>query len=181
MSAGQIVSVVVVAVLLFWAIGAHNRLVALRNAIGAAWQQLDALLQHRGNLIAPMLPVLRAQLLNEQRALDALTASLAQVEACAGAVRSRPSAAPAVASLAMAEAMFDAASARVVAIIEQHAEVASRADVAPGIAELRDVGAKIVFARQWYNEAAKAYNTAVRQFPTRFLSALFGLHRAGQL
>ena len=55
MSFGQIVSLVVAAVLLFWAIGAHNRLIALRNAIGSAWAQLDALLKRRQALVEQLL------------------------------------------------------------------------------------------------------------------------------
>ena len=41
MSDTQIVVLALAAVLVFWTLGAYNRLVALRNAIGSAWQQGD--------------------------------------------------------------------------------------------------------------------------------------------
>jgi LemA protein len=181
LSVGQIVSLGAAALLLFWGIGAHTRLIALRNAIGVAWAQLDALLQRRGALLATLLPSLRGQLPDEQRALDALTAAAGQVDACAMAVRARPSAAPAVASLAMAEAMFAGAATRLLAIVEQHAAPAAHAEVAPAVAELRELEGKVAFARQWFNEAVGAYHEAVREFPTRVLSRLFGLRVAGRL
>jgi LemA protein len=36
------------AVLVFWRVGGYNRLVALRTGLGAAYAQVDELLQRRG-------------------------------------------------------------------------------------------------------------------------------------
>ena len=47
MSTQQLLLIATAALLVFWGLGAHNRLVALRNGIIAAWAQVDEPLQRR--------------------------------------------------------------------------------------------------------------------------------------
>ena len=42
MSTGQILTLALAAVLVFWMLGAYNRLVRLRKAIGVAWAHVEA-------------------------------------------------------------------------------------------------------------------------------------------
>ncbi|MBN8494010.1 MAG: LemA family protein, partial [Burkholderiales bacterium] len=46
---------------------------------------------------------------------------------------------------------------------------------------LQESAQRIGFARQLFNDAVHAYNEAVRQFPTRLLTRLFGFGAAGTL
>ena len=54
MTAGQWASLAVAAILVFWMVGAYNRLVALRSAIGSAFQQVDELLRRRQAAVEPL-------------------------------------------------------------------------------------------------------------------------------
>ena len=65
MSTDQLLLVAGAALLVFWMLGAHNRLVALRNAIIAAWAQVDEPLQRRAAALQPLVAGLRAQLPDE--------------------------------------------------------------------------------------------------------------------
>ena len=47
MTTGQIVLIATAALLLFWGVGAYNRLVSLRAAMAAAWSPIDAQLRRR--------------------------------------------------------------------------------------------------------------------------------------
>ena len=47
MSTTSLVSLVVFALLLFWAVGAYNRLVRLKNVIANAFGQIDVQLKRR--------------------------------------------------------------------------------------------------------------------------------------
>jgi LemA protein len=167
------------AVLAFWAIGARNRLMSLRNAIGAAWLQIDALLKRRYALVETLLLELRPSFVHESRTLDALLAAAVQLGACADAVRARPSAAAAASSLALAEGVFGQAMSRVLALLDT--PPADGTDVHPTIAELVDLETRLGFSRQAFNDAVGAFNAALAQFPTRLLSRLFGLRAAGRL
>jgi LemA protein len=80
-------------------------------------------------------------------------------------------------TLSAAEATLAAALARVLALQEQRPSLAA---IEP-LAVLQESAQRIGFARQLFNDAVHAYNEAVRQFPTRLLSRLFGFGNAGPL
>jgi LemA protein len=180
-STGTLVALLGVALLMFWMLGAYNRLVALRNVIGAAWQQVDEALARRGEAVAPLVAQLRDGLVGEGAALDALLSGQAQVTAAADALRPRPVLAEAAQALVRAEATMASASARVLALLDLHPELRSADTVAGPAAGLREVEPRLAFARQVFNAAVQAYNEAVRQWPTQALARLYGFGTAGRL
>ena len=174
-------TVALAAVLLFWVIGAYNRLVGLRNAISAAFGQVDEQLRRRQLLLQALAEVLRPLMGEQSSTLDTLGAAVQQVQAAADVTRPRACSAAAAASLGVAESVLSAALARWLLSIEQHEELRDREEVALRIAELRDIDIKLGFARQLFNEASLQYNRAVHQFPTRLLQPLFRFQSAGRL
>jgi LemA protein len=181
MSAGQWVALAVAAVLVFWMVGAYNRLVAMRTAIGEAYRQVDELVQRRAAAAIALVARAREALASEQGALDAWLAAQAACREAADALRERPVAAGLAAALAASEALLAASGARVMALLEQQPAVLAEATAAAHLATLRETEARMVFARQLFNEAAQAYNDAVRLFPTRLLARLYGFGTAGRL
>lgn len=177
----QIGLLVAAAVLAFWMVGAYNRLVALRNQIGAAWQLVDEVLGKRGEAAIALVTALRGPLAAEQGALDALLTAQAQVRAAADALGARPVMHTLAGALVQAEGAMGAAASRVLALLDQQAELRGDAAVAPHAAVLRDSAARLAFARQLFNDQAQAYNAAARQFPTRLLTRLYGFGTAGRL
>ena len=180
-SGQQVAALLVAALLVFWMLGAYNRLVALRGAIGRAWQQVDDLLQRRAAALLPLVAELRGPMAAEQGALEAWLAAQAAVRAAADQLRARPVAAPHALELATAEAGLAAAGSRVRALVDQHSGLRAEAAVAPHLAELAEVEKRMPFARQLYNEAAAAYNEALHEFPTRLLAVVYGFAPAERL
>ena len=78
-----------------------------------------------------------------------------------------------------AEAHLAAAAARVMALLEQHRELAASTEVAAPLAAWREGQAQLPFARQLFNDKAAAYNEAAALFPTRLVASGFRLSRAG--
>ena len=58
-SLGLIIVAVVVVLIALWAIGAYNRLVALRNRVANAYAQIDVQLKRRHDLIPNLVEVAR--------------------------------------------------------------------------------------------------------------------------
>jgi LemA protein len=181
MSNGQIGVLVAAAILVFWMVGAYNRLVTLRSAIGSAWQQVGEVLARRGEAVALLAASLREPLAAELGALDALLSAQAQLQAAAMALGARPVAASLAAALTAAEAAWASAASRVLALLEQLPELRAEPGIGPQAAVLVECVARLAFARQLFNEAAQAYNSAARQFPTRLLTRLFGFGTAGRI
>jgi LemA protein len=167
-------------VLVFWMLGAYNRLVELRNAIGSAWKQVDDALRRRAEAIATVAAPLRANAdADVTRALDVLRDAEARLRAAADALGARPVRASAAGALAAAEAAVESA----LAVVLRTAEGEAVADEAAAQAwrAIVDSGARLAFARQLFNERSATYNAAARQFPTRLLTRLYGFGTAGRL
>lgn len=169
------------AVGVFWTLGAYNRLVSLRNGIGQAWQTVNEALARRGDAVALLVTALRSPLASEAAALDALLTAQARAAAAAEALSARPVLAPQAEAMVRAEAAMASATARVLALLDLQPELTALDEVAQPAAALRDVEPRLVFARQLFNDAVQAYNEAVRQFPTRLLARLYGFGTAGRI
>jgi LemA protein len=181
LSSTQLGVLAAAAVIVFWMVGGYNRLVALRTGLGAAYAQVDELLQRRGAAVQTLVAALRAPLAAESGALDALLAAQAQVASAADALRARPVMASHAAALVAAESLMRSSASRVLALVEQHPALAATPDIAPPLATLHELPTRLGFARQLYNDAAATYNAAARQFPTRLLTRLYGFGTAGRL
>ncbi|HMO49298.1 MAG TPA: LemA family protein [Rubrivivax sp.] len=179
MSTQQLLLIAFAALLIFWMLGAYNRVVALRNAIATAWAQVEEPLQRRAQAIAPLADGLREALPDEQAAIEALLAAQLELQRAAAAMRTACAQAPRAAALAAAEAALAAALARLLALLDQHPAAADAQ--ALQLAALQHASRRLAFARQLFNDAVQAYNDAVQQFPTRLLTRLFGFAAAGSL
>lgn len=167
--------------LVFWLVGGYNRLVAMRNALGAAVAQIDEGLARRAAAVEPLCAALREPLVDEAGALEALRAAHGALQVASAALRARPAAEPAAQAWLRSEAAWGAAQSRVRALVEHRPDVASRADVAPHLQALADADARIGFARQLFNDAAAAYDEALKLFPTSVLAWAFGFEGAGRV
>ena len=181
MSTTQIVSWIVLAVILFWGVGAYNRLVRLRNVIANSFAQIDVQLKRRYDLIPNLVEVARKYAAHERETLEAVTAARNQAKAAADLARSRPGAAGPVTSLAMAEGVLGTAMGRLMALVEAYPELKADQSLRELSEELTSTENKVAFSRQLFNDAALDYNVAAQQFPTRLLAALFGFREAAML
>ncbi|WP_077038100.1 LemA family protein [Pelomonas sp. KK5] len=177
----QAVLGVVAAILFFWGIGAYNRLMRLRNAIGDAYTLLDQHLSERAALCTKLLASLRPLLPSEQSALDSLDSAQGEAQAAAQAARAKPYAGDPVASLAVASAVHAAALTRLMSLIEHQAELREQAGIDTMVDELKLIERQRAFARQVFNLAVSQYNEAARQFPTRILAGMYGFAEARSL
>jgi LemA protein len=170
-----------IAVLGFWVMGAYNRLMRHRNAIGTAWAQIDDLLVRRAAVIEPLADALQGPLEAEAKTLAALSQALARQRAAALVVRGRPTQASALTAWAAAEGELASPLTRLDALVAQHPELAGSDEVKPLRKQLADLAPRLTYARQAFNEAADAYNQALEEFPTRLLKPLFGFRRTARI
>jgi LemA protein len=166
---------------IFWMVGAHNRVIALRAAIFEAWAQMDTLLEQRAQVIHALSDALWDLWPTGRGAVDALRSAQAQLQTAVQAVRTRPSRAPSAQSLATAEAALNATVARVLNQVESEPGLHAHETVATQMLALFSFGPRVLEARQRFNDASTAYNGAIKQFPTRLLAPVFRFEAAGTL
>jgi LemA protein len=177
----QIVSWIVLAVLVFWGVGAYNRLVRLRNTISNSFAQIDVQLKRRYDLIPNLVEVARKYAAHERETLEAVTAARNQAKAAADVARSRPTAAGAVTSLAMAEQVLGGALSKLMAVVEAYPELKADQSLRELSEELTSTENKVAFSRQLFNDATLDYNNAAQQFPTNLMANVFGFREAAML
>lgn len=175
MSTSQIAWAIAGAALLFWIVGAYNRLVRLRGDIVRGFPPVDeqfrlrqALLQQQIEALAPVLPGAAPR-------IDALRAACQQLETACAHARQHPGATGAITSLKLADEILGEARARL------PVQSAAGLDLSALHAQLGTIDATLSFARRQFNEAVAAYNAALRQFPTVLIVGLFGFRSAGTL
>ena len=173
MTSLEIVLCVVGAALLFWIIGAYNRLVRLRGAIVRQFVPVELQLTQRQALLMQQLEALAPVLPNAVPRLEALRAACRQCHAASSHARVRPGAAGAIASLRLAEDIVGEARARL------PVQAVAGLDLSALNAQLGAADTTLSFARHQFNNAVTEYNAAVRQFPTALIVGLFGFRTAG--
>jgi LemA protein len=158
----------------FWAVGAYNRLVRLKNAIANAFGQIDVQLKRRYDLIPNLVEVARKYLAHEAQTLEAVIAARNQAQSAEQAVAANPLHAGALGALAGAEQALGGALGRLFAVAEAYPELKADQTLRDLSEELASTENRIGFARQAYNDHVLEFNDAAAQFPTLVVARLFG-------
>jgi LemA protein len=175
MSSLQIGAWVAAAVLLFWTVGAYNRLVRLRNAIVGSFDPVDRHFMQRHALLQQQIEAVRSVLIHAAERLEALRAACLQAETARAHAKAHPGAPGAIKSLRLADDILGEARARL------PVQSVGGVDLAELNTQLADAETGLEFARRQFNAAVLDYNGAVQQMPTRLIAGLFGFAPAGTL
>lgn len=181
MTTSNIIVLALGALLLFWAVGAYNRLVRLRNEISNAFAQIDIQLKRRHDLIPNLVEVARKYMEHERETLERVSAARAQVITATDMVRAKPNQPGPILSLGMAEGVLASAMGRFNAVMESYPELKADQRMSDLSEELTHTENKVAFSRQLFNDATLSYNNAAEQFPTNILAGLFGFGAAPML
>ena len=181
MTPTQLISIAVMAVLVFWAVGAYNRLVRLKNIIANAFGQIDAQLKRRYDLIPNLVEAAKKYLSHERETLEAVITARAQAKSASDAARARPSDALAITTLAVAEQGLSSSLGQLFAFNEAYPDLKADQTVRDLSEELTSTENKVTFARQAFNDAVLDYNNAQGQFPAVLIARLFSFAPSAML
>jgi LemA protein len=170
---GFLIFLAVVAVVVFWAIGAYNRLVSLRNQFKNAFAQIDVQLKRRYDLIPNLVETAKAYMKHERETLEAVIRARNSAVSANQAAAADPGSAAAIAGLTAAEGALTGALSKLFALSEAYPDLKANQNMMQLTEELTGTENKISFARQAFNDAVMTFNTAVQQFPTNILASIF--------
>lgn len=181
MTPTQWISIAVLAVLVFWSVGAYNRLVRLKNTIANAFGQIDVQLKRRYDLIPNLVESAKKYLSHERETLEAVITARNQAKSASDTVRSRPANALAVTTLAVAEQALSSSLGQLFALNEAYPELKADQTIRDLSEELTSTENKVTFARQAFNDAVLDYNNAQGQFPAVLVARVFSFEPAAML
>ena len=181
MSPNNLIYIALAALLVFWAVGAYNRLVRLKNIIANAFGQIDVQLKRRYDLIPNLVDVARKYLQHEQATLEAVINARNQARAASDVARSRPANALAVTTLAAAEQALGSSLGNLFALAEAYPDLKADQTIRELSEELTSTENKVSFARQAFNDAVLDYNNAQGQFPAVLVARVFSFAPSAML
>ena len=131
-----------------------NELIASRNRVRTAWADIDVQLQRRHDLIPQLVATVQGYAAHERETLTAITELRAQAQ-------QRTS----VADKSHIESQLGTGVDRVLAIAEAYPDLKASENFLELQRELVAVEDHLQAARSDYNEAVRAYNTQIQNFP----------------
>jgi len=161
--AAFLVLLVLLAVFALACVVIYNGLVALRNQVRNAWQQIGVQLKRRHDLIPNLVEVVKDYMGYEQETLEKVIRARNQALSATG-----------VQGTAAAEGALSGALRSLFAVVEAYPQLKANENVARLQEELTSTENRIAFARQFYNDMVMRYNTRIQVFPSNIIASFFG-------
>jgi len=165
MSAGWLIVLAIVVILVVFLALTYNRLVTMRQRVKEAFSDIDVQLKRRHDLIPNLIETVKGYAAHERGVFDEVT------QARAGAIAAG---AQGPQQRAAAENMLTGALRSLFAVAEAYPQLQAVQEFKDLSENLRDTEDKIQFSRRFYNAQVRDYNTALQTFPTVLLASSFG-------
>ena len=175
---GIVITLVVLAVLVFWVIGIYNNLVSSRNRVGNAFSQIDVQLTRRYDLIPNLVETVKGYMGHERSTLEAVIAARNAASAGLKKAAADPSNPEAIKELAAAETSLGGTLGRLFALTEAYPDLKASQNMQTLQEELASTENKVAFARQAFNDAVLSYNNACQSFPGNVIANNFAFKQA---
>ena len=167
MSIGLIVTLVIIAIIVFVVIGMYNGLIRLRNRVKNAWSQIDVQLKRRHDLIPNLVETARGYMKHERETLEGITEA-----------RSRAMGAGSVPDKAAAESALNGAMSKFFLVVENYPDLKANQNFMAVQEELSSTENKIAFARQNYNDQVLFLNNKIEVFPSNIVANMFNFTKS---
>lgn len=166
-----VIVILVVLLILAFLVGStyfnrRNQMVIKREAVNAAWSQVDVVLQRRADLIPNLVETVKGYAVQEQKVFGDIAAARA---ALLGARTP--------ADKIAANGQLDSALGRLLVIVENYPQLKSNENFMRLQDELAGTENRIAVERRRYNQAVQDYNTYIGLFPNYLVAGFAGFTR----
>jgi LemA protein len=169
MKKGLIVLIVLLVVALMLGssfISRRNQMAVKREAVNAAWAQVDVVLQRRADLIPNLVETVKGFAAQEQTVFGDIAKA-----------RSALLGAHSPAEKIAANGQLDSALGRLLVVVENYPQLRSNENFLRLQDELAGTENRIAVERRRYNEAVQDYNTFIALFPNSLVASMSGFAR----
>ena len=178
MKKGLITTVIIVAVVLggfIWIKNVYNQMVVSDENVQAAWSQVENVYQRRADLIPNLVATVKGYAEHESSTLENVIA--ARAKATQVTVDPANLTEESLAKFNEAQGELSSALGRLLLIQENYPDLKANQQFIELQAQLEGTENRIATERMKYNEAAKYFNTGIRQFPDNIIASLFGFEK----
>ena len=159
-----------------WGMGNYNKYVGLQEQVNGAWAQVQNVYQRRSDLVPNLVETVKGAANFEKSTLIAVTEARAKVGSFTvdKSVLDDPAR---FKQFDAAQGQLGSALSRLMVVIEKYPELKANTNFRDLQVQLEGTENRIAVERRNFNEAAIAYNTAIRRVPGALI-ANFGGFRA---
>jgi LemA protein len=149
----------------------YNRLVSLEEAVKSAWSQVENVYQRLADMVPNLVETVKGAAAFEKETFTAVTEARAKVgQVNFGNVPD----AQQMQKFQTAQDGLSSALSRLLVVVERYPELKATQNFRDLQAQLEGTENRIAVERRRFNEAALAFNTARRRFPTVLVASLLG-------
>ena len=171
-----LIVVAVVAIGLFsWVKSAYNGMVKGDEGVQAAWSQVENVYQRRADLIPNLVATVKGYAEHESETLESVVA--ARSKATQMTLDAENLTPEALEKYQKAQGELSNALGRLLMIQKNYPDLKANQNFLDLQSQLEGTENRIAVERQKFNEAARAYNTLIRQFPKNIIAGMFGFEK----
>jgi LemA protein len=152
----------------------YNRLVGLSQGVEKQWAQVENVYQRRADLVPNLVATVSGAANFEKSTLVEITdarASVGKVQVNATEALNDPAK---FAEFQQAQNAMSSALSRLLVVVERYPELKANANFRDLQAQLEGTENRIAVERGRFNDAAQAYNTAIKRLPAVFFAGALG-------
>ena len=172
---GWIIPVGILVVVVLWAIGGYNGMVKMDEQVQNSWANVETQYQRRADLIPNLVSTVKGYAKHEQQTLEDVVK--ARSEATQVKVDAENLTPEKLAAFQKAQSGVSSALGRLLAVAENYPDLKANQNFLELQSQLEGTENRITVARKDFNDTAKSYNQAIRQFPNNILAGLFGFEK----
>lgn len=179
MKKGTLITIAVIAVIVLslfgWGKSTYNGFVSQQENVEKAWGQVESDYQRRADLIPNLVNTVKGYAKHESETLQAV------IDARANATQVKIDASnldeASIKKFQDAQGEIGSALSRLIAVSESYPDLKANQNFIELQSQLEGTENRINVSRKDFNEAAQAYNTAIRTFPGNILASMFGFDK----
>lgn len=158
-----------------WVKNVYNQMVVSDENVQAAWSQVENVYQRRADLIPNLVATVKGYAEHESSTLESVVE--ARAKATQVTVDPENLTEEAIAKFNEAQGELSTALGRLMMIQENYPDLKANQQFMELQAQLEGTENRIATERMKYNEAAKNFNTGIRQFPDNIIASIFGFEK----
>jgi LemA protein len=151
-----------------WYISAGNGLIALDENVNSSWSQVENVYQRRADLIPNLVNTVKGYAKHEADVLTAIT------EARASVGQIKVNSPGDLKKFDAAQGQLSSALSRLMVVAEKYPELKANQNFLELQSQLEGTENRITVERQRFNDSAREFNTAIRQFPGSLIAGSKG-------
>lgn len=157
---------IVALVVIVWFFATYNVLVHLKVRVENAWSQIDVQLKRRHDLIPNLVESVKGYMSYEKDTLEKVIKARSQAIDASG-----------LQDKAKAENFLTQTLRSLFAVVERYPDLKANQNVLKLQEELTSTENKIAFARQYYNDEVRLFNTRIQVVPSNIVANVAGFQK----